>query len=136
MSLIIRWLINAVAIGITVYVVPGISGGVSSINQPLSIDIKTLLAVSLIFGLINALVRPILKLLSCPLVLLTLGLFIFVINAGMLLLTSRIAQDLGLQFYVEDFATALIGSIVISLISIVLTAVVGDGDEKRERRRR
>ncbi|KPL85400.1 phage holin family protein [Herpetosiphon geysericola] len=136
MSLIVRWLINAVAIGITVYVVPGISGGVSSINQPLSIDIKTLLAVSLIFGLINALVRPILKLLSCPLVLLTLGLFIFVINAGMLLLTSRIAQDLGLQFYVEDFATALIGSIVISLISIVLTAVVGDGDEKRERRRR
>ncbi|WP_110513813.1 phage holin family protein [Herpetosiphon llansteffanensis] len=136
MSLIIRWLINAVAIGITVYIVPGISGGVSSINQPLSIDIKTLLAVSLIFGLINALVRPVLKLLSCPLVLLTLGLFIFVINAGMLLLTSRIAQDLGLQFYVEDFATALIGSIVISLISIVLTAVVGDGDEKRERSRR
>ncbi|MBM7841656.1 MULTISPECIES: phage holin family protein [Herpetosiphon] len=136
MSLIIRWLINAVAIGITVYIVPGISGGVSSINQPLSIDIKTLLAVSLIFGLINALVRPILKLLSCPLVLLTLGLFIFVINAGMLLLTSAIAQDLGLQFYVEDFGTALIGSIVISLISIVLTAVVGDGDEKRERRRR
>ncbi len=134
MSLLVRWLINAIAIGITVYFVPGISGG--SVDQSLSIDIKTLLAVSLIFGLVNALVRPILKLLSCPLVFLTLGLFIFVINAGMLLLTSAIAQDLGLQFYVEDFATALIGSIIISLISIVLTAVVGDGDDQRERRRR
>ncbi|ABX07284.1 MAG TPA: phage holin family protein [Herpetosiphon sp.] len=136
MSLIIRWLINAIAIAVTVYLVPGISGGVSSIDQPLSIDLKTLLAVSLIFGLINALVRPILKLLSCPLVFLTLGLFIFVINAAMLMLTSAISQDLGLQFYVEDFGTALLGSIVISLISIVLTAVVSDGDDQRERRRR
>lgn len=136
MSLIVRWLINAVAIAVTVYFVPGISVGDSSANQLFGIDIKTLLAVSLIFGLINALVRPILKLLSCPLVLLTLGLFIFVINAAMLMLTSAISQDLGLQFYVEDFGTALLGSIVISLISIVLTAVVSDGDDQRERRRR
>lgn len=136
MSLIIRWLINAIAIAVTVYFVPGISVGGDSANQLFGIDIKTLLAVSLIFGLINALVRPILKLLSCPLVLLTLGLFIFVINAAMLMLTSAISQDLGLQFYVEDFGTALLGSIVISLISIVLTAVVSDGDDQRERRRR
>ncbi|GAA5526926.1 phage holin family protein [Herpetosiphon gulosus] len=136
MSLIVRWLINAVAIAVTVYFVPGISVGDSSANQLFGIDIKTLLAVSLIFGLINALVRPILKLLSCPLVFLTLGLFIFVINAAMLMLTSAISQDLGLQFYVEDFGTALLGSIVISLISIVLTAVVSDGDDQRERRRR
>lgn len=136
MSLIIRWLINAIAIAVTVYFVPGISVGGDSANQLFGIDIKTLLAVSLIFGLINALVRPILKLLSCPLVFLTLGLFIFVINAAMLMLTSAISQDLGLQFYVEDFGTALLGSIVISLISIVLTAVVSDGDDQRERRRR
>ncbi|MCA0354362.1 MAG: phage holin family protein [Chloroflexi bacterium] len=136
MSLIVRWLINAVAIAVTVYFVPGISVGGDSANQLFGIDIKTLLAVSLIFGLINALVRPILKLLSCPLVFLTLGLFIFVINAAMLMLTSAISQDLGLQFYVEDFGTALLGSIVISLISIVLTAVVSDGDDQRERRRR
>lgn len=136
MSLIVRWLTNAIAIAVTVYFVPGISVGGDSANQLFGIDIKTLLAVSLIFGLINALVRPILKLLSCPLVLLTLGLFIFVINAAMLMLTSAISQDLGLQFYVEDFGTALMGSIVISLISIVLTAVVSDGDDQRERRRR
>lgn len=136
MSLIIRWLINAIAIAVTVYFVPGISVGGDSANQLFGIDIKTLLAVSLIFGLINALVRPILKLLSCPLVFLTLGLFIFVINAAMLMLTSAISQDLGLQFYVDDFGTALLGSIVISLISIVLTAVVSDGDDQRERRRR
>ena len=129
MKLLIRWLINAVAIAITVIVVPGINGGISA-GSTLDIDVKSLLGVALIFGLVNALVRPVLKLLSCPLVLLTLGLFIFVINAAMLLLTSAIAQSLGLQFYVDGFVAALIGSIIISIVSIVLTALFVDDDEK------
>jgi putative membrane protein len=128
-KLLIRWLINAVAIAITIIVVPGINGGISA-GSTLDIDVKSLLGVALIFGLVNALVRPLLKLLSCPLVLLTLGLFIFVINAAMLLLTSAIAQSLGLQFYVDGFVSALIGSIIISIVSIVLTALFVDDDEK------
>lgn len=126
MKLLIRWLINAVAIAITVVVVPGISGDATG---SLSIKPVTLLAVALIFGLVNALIRPVLKLLSCPLVLLTLGLFIFVINAAMLLLTEAIAQALGFGFYVNSFFSALIGSIVISLISIVLNTFISDDDK-------
>ena len=126
MKLLLRWVINAVAIAVTIMVVPGIRGG--SADNALSIDPVSLMAVALIFGLINALIRPILKLLSCPLVLLTLGLFVFIINAVMLLLTSAIAQGLGLQFYVDGFIPALIGSIIISLISIVLNMFVRDED--------
>ncbi|HYF65068.1 MAG TPA: phage holin family protein [Herpetosiphonaceae bacterium] len=129
MKLLIRWLINAVAIAITVVLLPGINGGIST-GSTLDIDVKTLLGVALIFGLVNALVRPVLKLLSCPLVLLTLGLFIFVINAAMLLLTSAIAQSLGLNFYVDGFVSALLGSIIISIVSIVLTALFVDDEEK------
>jgi len=128
-KLLIRWLINAVAIAITVVLLPGINGGIST-GSTLDIDVKTLLGVALIFGLVNALVRPVLKLLSCPLVLLTLGLFIFVINAAMLLLTSAIAQSLGLNFYVDGFVSALLGSIIISIVSIVLTALFVDDEEK------
>ncbi len=130
MKLLLRWLINAIAIAITVVVVPGINGGITAgANQPLSIDAPTLLGVALIFGLVNALVRPLLKALSCGLVVLTLGLFIFIINAAMLLLTSFIAQQLGLQFVVEGFGAALLGSIIISLISIVLNVFIKDDDD-------
>lgn len=130
MKLLLRWLINAIAIAVTVVVVPGINGGITAgANQPLSVDPKTLLGVALIFGLVNALVRPLLKALSCGLVVLTLGLFIFVINAAMLLLTSFIAQQLGLQFVVEGFGAALVGSIIISLISIVLNVFIKDDDD-------
>jgi putative membrane protein len=130
-KLLVRWLINAVAIAITVILVPGINGGiVAGGGQPLSVDIKSLLGVALIFGLVNALVRPVLKMMSCPLVLLTLGLFIFVINGLMLWLTSAIAGSLGLQFHVDGFIPALIGSVVISIVSIILTALFSDDDDK------
>ncbi len=126
MKILLRWIINAVAIAVTVMVVPGISGG--GADNALSIDPVSLMAVALIFGLVNALIRPILKLLSCPLVLLTLGLFVFIINAAMLLLTSAIAQSLGLNFYVDGFIPALFGSIIISLISIVLNLFIREED--------
>ena len=130
MKLLLRWLINAIAIASTVVVVPGINGGITAgADQPLSVDPTTLLGVALIFGLVNALVRPLLKALSCGLVVLTLGLFIFVINAAMLLLTSFIAQQLGLQFVVEGFGAALVGSIIISLVSIVLNVFIKDDDD-------
>jgi putative membrane protein len=81
---------------------------------------------ALIFGLVNAVIRPILAVLSCPLVLLTLGLFILVINAIMLLITQGLAQTIGIQFTVADFGAALVGAIVISIISIIATMVFRD----------
>jgi putative membrane protein len=76
--------------------------------------------VALIFGFVNALIRPIIFLLSLPLEILTLGLFTFVINALMLLLTSWIAQGMGLGFRVDGFLPALLGALIVSVVSFVL----------------
>ncbi len=81
---------------------------------------------ALIFGLVNAIVRPILALLSCPLVLLTLGLFILIINALMLLITQSLAHVVGIQFVVADFGAALLGAIVISIVSIFANMIIRD----------
>jgi putative membrane protein len=94
MKLILRWLITAAAVWAAAHFVPGIhySGG-----------FKTLLVVALIFGLVNALVRPLVRALACGLVVLTLGLVIFVINALMLLLTSYLSRHFGYDFTVDGF---------------------------------
>jgi putative membrane protein len=86
----------------------------------------TLLGVALIFGLINAFVAPVVKLLSLPFIILTLGLLLWVINAVMLLLTSAIAEELGLGFTVDGFGTALLGALVISIVTAVLGAILDD----------
>lgn len=114
----VRWAINTIALYVAVRIVPGIElGG----------DWTSLLWVALIFGLLNALVRPLLKFLTCPLIILTLGLFTLVINTGLLLLTSNIGQSLGLDFTVDGFWPALLGSLVISIVSIVLSVFLRDG---------
>ena len=80
----------------------------------------TLVLVAVIFGVINAVVRPVVKLLSLPFIILTLGLLIFVINALMLMLTSWIAGEVGLGFHVDGFWTAVLGAIVITIATWVL----------------
>ncbi len=130
-GLITRLIINAIALIVAVAFVPGIQG--PSFQE--ASGLVQYLIVGLIFGLVNALIRPILSAMSCPLMLLTLGLFTFVINAAMLWLTSLISQNLGvtgqvadIPFRVNGFVPALIGSVVVSLVSIVLTTLVRDGD--------
>lgn len=88
----------------------------------------SLVVVGAIFGLVTSIVRPIVQLLSLPLIILTLGLMLLVINALMLMLTSAIAGALDLGFHVEGFWTALGGSIVISIASMVLEAILPDPD--------
>jgi len=120
-KLILRWLITAAAVWAAAHFVPGIhyTGG-----------FKTLLVVALVFGLVNALVRPIIKGLACGLIVLTLGLAIFVINALMLLLTGYITSQFGYSFKVDGFVPALMGSIVISLVSWLLSVVLVDDDDR------
>lgn len=84
--------------------------------------------VALVFGLLNAIVRPILKLLTCPLILLTLGLFTFVINAVMLWLTSAVSESLGLGFHVDGFVPAFLGALVVTVVSVFLSVIVRDGE--------
>ena len=114
---IIRWAINAVALYVAVLIVPGIA---------LRGAWTDLLWLALIFGLLNALVRPLLKFLTCPLIILTLGLFSIVINTGMLLLTSKIGQALGFGLSVDGFWQAVLGSLVISLVSVVMSVILRD----------
>ena len=113
----IRWLINAVALYAAVWIVPGIN---------YRGDWTGILWLALIIGLLNALVRPLLKFLTCPLIILTLGLFTIVINTGMLLLTRTIGQSLGIGLMVEDFWAALLGSLVMSIVSIVMSLIFRD----------
>lgn len=122
MKFIVRLLITAVALWVAVLLVPGIEH---------SGDSAKLLGVALVFGVVNATIRPILKLLTCPLVLLTLGLFIFVLNALMLWLTGYISQSLNLGFGVDGFLPALLGGIVVGIVSTVLNIMVGDKEEKK-----
>lgn len=121
MRFLIRLIITAAALWAAVALVNGITftGGWIS-----------LLFVALIFGLVNAIVRPLLKLLTCPLVLLTLGLFIFVINALMLWLTSALSGSLGLGFHVAGFSSAFWGALVVSIVSVVLSIFVPDEREE------
>ncbi len=118
MYFLIRVLINAAGLWVATQLLPG-KIAISGSNY-----VVTLLVVALIFGLVNAVIKPILAVLTCPLYLLTLGLFTFVVNALMLLLTSGIAGALGLGFHVDGFASALLGAIVISIVSFLLSIVL------------
>lgn len=119
MKLLLRWIASAAAVAAAVWAVPGIR---------LEEGIVPLLAVALILGLVNALVRPLLKALACGIIVLTLGLFLLVINAAMLLLAAWIAREAGILFEVDGFGAALIGSVIISFVSFVFSLLL-PGDE-------
>jgi putative membrane protein len=114
--LLVRLIMNAAALFVAVQLIPGMHfvGGAGK-----------LLLVALVFGLVNAIVRPVLTLLSCPLIVVTLGLFLLVINALMLGLTSWLSSWLDLGFHVDGFWPALLGGLVIGLVSTALTLFVG-----------
>ncbi len=122
--LLIRWLINTLAIYIAVRIVPGVhyTGG------PVG-----LVVVALLFGLVNATLRPLLTFLTCPLVLFTLGVFLFVINAMMLLLTAWLSRQFDLGFAVDGFGTAFWAGLLISIVSVVLSLLVGETDIRTTR---
>ncbi len=120
MTFLVRLLVNATALFVAAWLVPGIRHDGSLLN---------LLVVALLFGLVNSVLRPLLKLLTCPLILLTLGLFILVINALMLMTTGWLSGQFGLGFHVDGFWAAFLGGLIIGLVSLVLSVVIPD-DEK------
>lgn len=122
MRFLIRLLVTAAALWCAVQLLDGITYEGSW---------PGLLGVALVFGLVNAIVRPILYFLTCPFIFLTLGLFIFIINALMLLLSASIANHFGIAFHVDGLLSALAGSVIISVVSAVLSIVVPD--KKRDR---
>jgi putative membrane protein len=114
----IQTVINGIALWVAAWAVPGITFGDSSTT---SSTFWTVAIVALIFGLVNALVRPIAALLSLPFIILTLGLFIFILNAAMLQLTSWLAGQFNLAFHVNEFFwDAIWGSLIITFVSLIL----------------
>ncbi|HMS00333.1 MAG TPA: phage holin family protein [Anaerolineales bacterium] len=116
---ILRLCINAIALYLAALLLPGIALN----GEPISI-----LWLALIFGLVNALFRPLLKFLTCPLIILTLGLFTLVINTILFWLTSVIGQSFGIMLSINDpvWWNAFLGGLVVSVVSVVLTLILKD----------
>ena len=127
MRLIVRLLAGAVALAAAAWLIETISIGPGTTSE----RAFTLLAVAVIFGLVNAIIRPIVRLISIPLFILTLGLFTFVVNALMLMLTAWIGDQLDLAFEVDGFWSALLGALVISVVTFVLNVILPDKYEGR-----
>jgi putative membrane protein len=115
----IKWLINTIAIMIAIKFVPGIvyAG-----------EWWGILIVGLIFGLINTFIRPFIKLFALPLLIFSLGLFTFVINALMLSMTSWLSDKFHLGFHVEGFKAAFLGALLISIASMLLSCLIPSDD--------
>lgn len=125
---LVIWLgTNAVALAVAAWLIDGISfDGPTSGQAEWQEKVVPLLIVALIMGLVSAFVEPVVKLLSIPFIILTLGLFLLVVNALMLMLTGWIADQFDLGFHVEGFWAALLGSIVITIVTWAINAVVED----------
>jgi len=119
-QLIIRLVVNAIALWVATLIVTGIDIDAASTQD----EVLTILAVAVVFAVVNVLVRPIVRLFSLPLYVLTLGLFTLVVNALMLLLTSWIADLLNVPFTVDGFWAALLGGLVVSFVSWVLNLLL------------
>ena len=119
---ILRWIINAIALFAAVSLVPGVTlqGGWTSI-----------IWLALIFGLINAFLRPLLKLLTCPLIFLTLGLFTLLINTFLFWLTGQVGQTFGIGLTIDGFWPAFLGGLVVTVVSVVLSLILKDELKKR-----
>ncbi len=115
MKILLSLVITALALAAAAQLVPGITYGTW----------KDLALMALVVGFVNAFIAPIVKILSCPFVILTLGLAIPVINALLLLMSSKIASWFGIDFEVAGFWPALLGAILVSIVSIVLGAITG-----------
>jgi len=121
---LIKVVINAVALWVATLIVPGVDVTGSTGHK-----IGTLLLVGAIFGVINAFVKPIVRFLSLPFYLLTLGLFAFVVNAAMLQLVSWLSGKLSLSFAIDDFFWSAIGAaVVVTFVSFALNVLIPDGD--------
>lgn len=119
-KILVRWVITVLALFVAALIVPGIRvSGTAWLAYAL---------MAVILGLVNALVRPVLKILTCPLILLTLGLFTLVINGFTFWLAARIASGLGIGFYVDGFWSAFWGALIVSIVSVILAALVREED--------
>ena len=118
-KILLRIITYAIAIDLTAKILPGIHLANS--------ELGTLLIIGLIFGIVNAFIKPIIMVLTCPFVLLTLGLFVLVINGLLLLLTAQLS---GRMLTIDNFGWAFLGGIIMGIVSMVLEAALGSRERK------
>ena len=120
---LLRWGINTISLYVAVELLPGLEHAGNGV---------ALLSVALIFGLVNAALKPALIVLSCPLVVLTFGFFVLIINGALLLITAQVSAWLDLGFQVDGLGWAILGSLVISLVSLFFNSLLVEEDEDEE----
>jgi putative membrane protein len=123
MPFLIRLLVNAAALWVATRVVTGVT---------YSGALLPFLGVALVFGIVNAFIRPLLKFVTFPLIILTFGIFALVVNGLMLWLTSSLSNTLGLGFHVAGFGAAFWGALVVSIVSTLLGMFIHDRDDRRD----
>lgn len=122
-NFIIRVIISAIAITITASLLPGITLANDTIG--------TVLVIGLVFGIVNAIVKPLLIFLTCPAVIVTLGLFILVINGAMLMLTASFVDTL----QIDGWGTAIVGGIIMSIVTMIFESIMGLDDDKSAKKK-
>lgn len=131
MAFVLRVLINGVAIWLATLIVPGfdaVTGDSATGSATTGQRVLTFLVIGLIFGVINAIIKPLVRLLSLPLYILTLGLFTLIVNALMLLLTAWISDHTDWGLRIDNFGTAVLAALVVSILSFVLSVLIGRRD--------
>jgi len=123
MPFVLRLVVNAAALWVATRLVPGVTFQGDSV---------AFVGVALTFGVINSFIRPVAKILTFPLILVTLGLFALVVNGLMLWLTSSLSSSLGLGFHVTGFWPAFWGALVVSIVSTMLSLIIADSSRRRE----
>jgi putative membrane protein len=125
---LLRMVINGLALYIAIILVPGIE-----VQNPSPL---TYVWLALIFGILNALVKPILKLVTCPVIFLTLGLFTLIINTALFYLTGWVGEQFGVGFTIDSFGWAFVGALVVSIVSVFFNVVLRDELRASRRRKR
>lgn len=131
MSTALAVTIRVAVVAVALWVATALVDGIELTADSGTTQIGTLVAVAVIFGVVNAVLKPIIKVVGCPLYILTLGLVALVVNALLFLLAGWIAQALGLPFTVDGFWSAFWGAIVVGIVSFVLHLVIPDRWDQR-----
>lgn len=129
MRFLVRWAINALALYAAIYFVNNTIGGIDLQNT----NWTAYIWMALIFGLVNALLRPLISILTCPLIILTLGLFTLLINTFLFYLAGWIGTFFNVGYTIDNFWSAFVGAIVVSVVSIVLSMILRDEADRRRR---
>lgn len=127
MAFLLRVIINAVAIWLATRILGGLDvvGGDDTL-----VTVLVFLAVALVFGVVNAVVKPIVKAISLPLYILTLGLFTIIVNALMLMLTGWLSEQTEYGLRIDNFGTAVLGGLIISVVSLILSVAIPGARKK------